>query len=333
MICALLSAKLLPKWAVSSAASSRWSTIIVELVLSMTFAQGRSSRLPALLLAGVLAFIALAVIDASGQGTALIHPVLRLEKPKYLLGESIRFWVGVESERSAVIPLGLRKPCSLIITKPDGSTELQTVLWPLDGNPGQGWLGGWGIKAEEVGPYSLELECSGQRTARIPMIVEADAISSEIRATFEFENSGPIKIGARIPVVFSVTNDSAFLIRFPQRGVMMEGVSVSVTRESPPYSADFFYPWQKLTQFPLSPDTYTWNVADKLPSITLEPGKRFDQRLSLEYAYQFEEPGNYRVTFSSVVSVLVGDEQGPFANFCPIRVLAEKSQTFSVLNE
>ena len=40
-----------------------------------------------------------------GQTTgAVVHPVLRLEKPKYLLGESIRFWVGVEVEPPGVIP-------------------------------------------------------------------------------------------------------------------------------------------------------------------------------------------------------------------------------------
>ena len=44
----------------------------------------------------------------------------------------------------------------------------------------------------------------------------------------------------------------------------------------------------------------------QLPSVTLEPGKRFEQRLALEDAYQFEEPGNYRITFSTESRVQSG---------------------------
>ncbi len=90
---------------------------------------------------------------------------------------------------------------------------------------------------------------------------------------------------------------------------MMEGVSLSVVRDKPAYRSDVFYPWEKLRHFPLSFDTYTWEAAAKLPSITLEPGKRFEQRLSLEDAYRFDQPGNYAVTFSTVVSILVGDKE------------------------
>jgi hypothetical protein len=111
---------------------------------------------------------------------------------------------------------------------------------------------------------------------------------------------------------------------------MMEGISIGVKRNWPAYRADFFYPWEKLSQFPVSPDTYTWEVAAEIPSITVEPGKRFEQRLALEDAYQFEEPGNYTITFSTTISVLVGDEQGPYADFCPIRIVAKNSQAFAV---
>jgi hypothetical protein len=271
-------------------------------------------------------------IGAYGQSTgAAIHPVLRLEKPKYLLGESIRFWVGVEAEPpSGIIPRELRKACSLEITRPDGSVEMQSIGWPLDGNPGWGWSGGWGFTAEGAGSYSLVFECGSKRTERLPLIVEKNQISNEVRAAFHFERSGPIQVGTPVPVVFSVTNDSPFPIRFPKRGVMMEGVSLSVSRDKPAYRSDFFYPWEKLSQFPLSPDTYTWDVAAKLPSITLGPGKRFQQRLSLEDAYHFEQAGNYEVTFSTAVSVLVGDQTGPFADLCPIRIIAEKRENFSV---
>lgn len=279
----------------------------------------------------VLLLAAFGAIDTSGQSTAqVIHPVLRLEKPKYLLGESIRFWVGAEPDGSGPIPDDLRKPCSLTVTKPDSHTEFQTIGWPKDGSPDWGWTGGWGIKAEAPGLYRLELECGGQRTEPVPLMVEEDEILHQLKATFEFEKSGPIEPGVRVPVVFSVVNDSAYPVRFPQRGVMMEGISISVKRDFPAYRSDFFYPWEKLRQVPISPDTYRWDSAAKIPSITLEPGKRFEQRLALEDAYQFEEPGDYIVTFSTAISVLVGDEQGPYANLCPIRVVAENSQAFAV---
>ena len=91
-----------------------------------------SSRLTVYSVLLLIAFTAIACEQSTAQ---VIHPVLRLEKPKYLLGESIRFWVGVETDGSAPIPHNLRKPCSLTVTKPDGGTEVQTIAWPIDGNP------------------------------------------------------------------------------------------------------------------------------------------------------------------------------------------------------
>jgi hypothetical protein len=67
----------------------------------------------------------------SQEVAAGVEPILRLEKPKYVLGEAIRFWVGAEPRNSAVIPQTLRKPCSLAITRPDGTTETQPVGWPI----------------------------------------------------------------------------------------------------------------------------------------------------------------------------------------------------------
>jgi hypothetical protein len=302
----------------------------------MVFPKVDGHRSTALANAGFLCLIAacFAAVHTWAQSAgSTIHPVLRLEKPKYLLGESIRFWVGVEVEPPGVIPPSLREPCLLEITRPDGSTELQSIAWPVDGNPAQGWSGGWGFAAEDAGPYSLILECSGQRTRRLPLNVEKNEISNEVRASFQFGKAGAIRVGTPIPVVFSVTNDSLYPIRFPQRGVMMEGVSISVVRDKPAYRSDLFYPWQKLSQFPLSPDTYAWDIATQLPSVTLGPGKRFEQKLSLEDAYKFDKEGNYEVTFSTVVSILVGDKDGPFADLCPIRLLGENTEEFSVVEK
>jgi hypothetical protein len=86
-------------------------------------------------------------------------------------------------------------------------------------------------------------------------------------------------------------------------------------------------------QFPLSPVTYAWDIATQLPSVTLGPGKRFEQKLSLEDAYKFDKAGNYEVTFSTAVSILVGDKDGPFTDLCPIRILGENTEEFSVVEK
>jgi hypothetical protein len=44
-----------------------------------------------------------------------VEPFLRLEKPKYLLGEAIRFWVGVNVKNSSATSREAMKPCTLSI--------------------------------------------------------------------------------------------------------------------------------------------------------------------------------------------------------------------------
>jgi hypothetical protein len=98
--------------------------------------------------------------SAREQGAGGIEPILRLEKPRYIAGEAIRFWLGVKPKNTPTIPEELRKPCSLGVTKPDGTRRVQSVGWPLDGMVEQGWSGGWGIGDEMVEPgvYVLVLE-------------------------------------------------------------------------------------------------------------------------------------------------------------------------------
>ncbi|PYT95301.1 MAG: hypothetical protein DMG36_02640, partial [Acidobacteria bacterium] len=104
-----------------------------------------------------------------------IEPVLRLEKPRYIAGEAIRFWVGVKPKNLSTIPQELqelRKPCSLSVTRPDGTQRVDSVGWPVDGIVGAEWSGGWGFGDEKVEPgvYVLVLECSGQKTAPLELI-------------------------------------------------------------------------------------------------------------------------------------------------------------------
>ena len=251
-----------------------------------------------------------------------IQPVLRLEKPRYVVGESIRFWVGVSPKNSSVIPEEFRKPCSLTITKPDGTTKTQSVGWPIDGIVGAGWYGGWGFGDDEVevGSYILLLNCAGEKTAPLDLRVERNDISDQIKAKFRFERSGVIKMGTPVPVTLTVQNDSENTMRFPQRGAMGEGVSLTVVRDEPSFHSAFFYPLEKLSDSRVMPDTYTWDVASEVPSVVLKPGEHFEQHFSLEDSYSFDQPGNYEVTFATALAVLVGEKNGPFADLCPIRL-------------
>jgi hypothetical protein len=268
----------------------------------------------------------------SQEVSVRVEPILRLEKPKYVLGEAIRFWVGVEPRNSAVIPQTLRKPCSLVITRPDGTTETQFVGWPSDGMIDRGWSGGWGFADErvEAGSYVLVLECAGEKTKPLTLSVEKNEILGQIKAEFHFERSGAITMGTPVPVTLTVQNNSAQMIQFPQRGAMGEGVSLKVLRDNPVFRFDFFYPWEKLSNSPFSANTYTWNVAAEIPSIVLRPGEHFEEQFLLADAYSFDRPGKYEVTFGTVLAVLVGDETGPFSELCPIRLPVVAKEQFAV---
>src|SRR5580700_10329367 len=58
---------------------------------------------------------------SSENRAADVEPVLRLEKPRYVLGEAIRLWVGVSPKNSTEIPETHMTSCALSITSPDGA--------------------------------------------------------------------------------------------------------------------------------------------------------------------------------------------------------------------
>jgi hypothetical protein len=267
----------------------------------------------------------------SENGAAGVEPVLRLEKPRYVEGETIQFWVGVMPKNSALIPDELRRePCSLTITKPDGARRVELVGWPKDGVLDHGWSGGWGFGEEKVGPgrYLLVLECAGEKTPPVELIVERSEILDQIKAEFRFECEGAVTKDTKVPVVLAVQNGSQAIIRFPQRGAMMEGVSLRIVRKEPAFQSALFFPWEKLSQSSILPDTYTWDVASEIPSVVLQPGEHFEQRFLLEDAYLFDQAGDYEIRFDTVLSVLVGEKNGKLADLGPIRLPVTASAKF-----
>jgi hypothetical protein len=268
---------------------------------------------------------------ASQNGRGGIEPILRLEKPRYIAGEAIRFWVGVKPKNTPTIPQELRKPCSLGVTKPDGTRRVQSVGWPLDGMVDQGWSGGWGLGDEKVEPgvYVLVLECAGEKTAPLQLIVEQSEILTQVKAQFRFERDGAITKSTHVPITLTVDNGSQATIRFPQRGAMMEGISLEIVRKDPVFHSALFFPWEKLSHSNSMPDTYGWDFPE-IPSVTLKPGEHFEQNFLLEDAFSFDQAGDYHVTFTTVFSMLVGEKDGPFADVSPIKILATGSAIFVV---
>lgn len=267
----------------------------------------------------------------SQDGRQEIEPVLRLEKHRYVVGETIRFWVGVMPKNSPTIAQELRKPCSLSVTRPDGTRRVDSIGWPVDGPPDKGWSGGWGLGDEKVEPgvYVLILECAAEKTAPLELIVEQSDIVAQVKTQFRFEREGPITKSTQVPIVLTVDNRSQATIRFPQRGAMMEGVSLNIVRKEPAFHSALFFPWEKLSQSNTMPDKYSWDFSE-IPSVTLKPGQHFEQHFLLGDAFLFDKPGDYQVTFATVFSVLVGEKDGPFADACPIRIPATGSANFVV---
>ena len=266
-------------------------------------------------------------------------PILRLEKPKYVLGESIRFWIGVKCLNDDVlIPEEYWDTCFLGVTRPDGTVKTESVGWPIDGQLYRGWSGGWGFGKEKVqiGKYTLVFEFANKKTEPVELIVEELDVIKKIKATFDFRRSGDISKDTHVPVILTVQNNSKNQIHFPRRGVSDAYISIRVEREKPARMADFFYPLDKLRDSlkkdvsKTSFDIYNWNVAAKVPPIILKPGEHFEQELSLEDAYKFWGPGQYNVTFSTTLALLIGEKNGKFAAFCPIRFPVAGTEHFNI---
>jgi len=92
----------------------------------------------------------LSPISVGRQQTPNAIPIIRLDKTRFALGESVFFWVGVEQTSRAPIPKQYQKTCRLTITRPDGAQRTEEVGWPIDGPADSGWLGGSGLGTDKI---------------------------------------------------------------------------------------------------------------------------------------------------------------------------------------
>jgi hypothetical protein len=259
-------------------------------------------------------------------------PVIRLDKSRFALGESVFFWVGVEATSRDPIPKEYQNTCRLIITRPDGTSKMEPNSWPADGMVDRGWLGGASIGSSEtqLGRYTLVFEFAGQRTEPVSLLVEDLPILKQIEAEFVFSHS---RDGLAAPdgnVILTVRNNSDQILRFPQPGGDNSMVSVSLSKSDRSYRNDFFYPSESLPGLGktsgISFDTFTWDVASQTPSITIRPGETYRQEMPLRAALaeaakgSSVRPGRYDVAFSTTLQILIGEKDGKWSEISPVRI-------------
>lgn len=277
-------------------------------------------------------------------------PVIRLDKTRFALGESIFFWTGVEQTSRAPIPRQYQRTCQLIITRPDSTQKTEDVGWPVDGPADSGWLGGSGLGEDKLQPgrYTLVFEFAGQKTAPAFLFVEDVPLLKQIKTSFVFGRSGhpaqPLKLHlpTRETVTLLVHNGSEQLLRFPHPGMSNQFVSVSITKVDGSYANEFFYPDDKLSaqnesdEGSISFDHFTWDIAQKVPTITLQPGETYRQELSLQAAFDEvnkslpSASGEYKVELSTTLQILIGERNGMWAELSPIRIPVGSTAIYKV---
>ena len=257
-------------------------------------------------------------------------PIVRLDKSRFASGENVFFWVGVEAVNHGSIPKEYWNTCRLTITRPDGVTEAHAVSWPIDGMLDKGWVGGSGLfEKPQPGTYHLQFEFAGQKTEPVSLVVEDLPILKEIQASFVF---GPARADGNVPVSFVVKNESSEIIRFSHRDGVNGLVWVSLVKKDKSYRSDGFYPASGLLdqdepKLPTQGYTnFTWDMAEKVPTIVLDPGTAYRQQLSLNAAFNEANhnlpltPGQYQVMFGTNLQVLIGEADGTLAAFSPVHI-------------
>lgn len=269
-------------------------------------------------------------------------PIVRLDKTRFLLGEDIFFWVGVQQISDAPIPRKYQHTCRQIITLPDGTQKTEPVSWPIDGPPDSGWLGGAHLSKEivQLGRYTIVFEFAGQKTAPVFLFVEDAPILKQIKIEFVFTRDHAVP-GGHLPTTEKATlivkNNSNQTLRFPRLGGNGPLLSVSIERIDGSYASEFFYPDNKLQGKnesrigSISFDSFTWEIARKVPTITVRAGETYRQELSLQAAFEEGQkgspfnPGEYRVTLSTELPILIGEKNGVWAELSPVRLPASGS--------
>lgn len=253
-------------------------------------------------------------------------PIIRLDKSRFILGESVFFWVGVEAISRDPIPKEYQNTCGLIITRPDGTSKTEPVGWPADGPEDSGWFGGWGLGANgtQFGGYTLVFEFAGQRTAPVSLFIEDLPIIKQIEAELVFSRSSDGLADPDGNVTLILHNNSDQRLRFPQPDAYNSMVCVSLSKSDHSYRNDFFYPAESLPGGGKAPPifSYTWDVASRTPSVKIKPGETYRLEMPLRVALKVlpVNPGRYEIKFSTILQILIGEKDGGWSEISPIRI-------------
>jgi hypothetical protein len=275
----------------------------------------------------ILPLIALGLALAFSAACAdELTPVLRLEKEEYVLGESVRFFVGVHGKMP--VPKALQKPGVLKVTIPSGMTYTETIGWPCDGMVDATWEGGWGFGERKVeeGTYTLIFEMNGIATSPVKLVVKKFPLLEKIVSSFQFSGSGEVEQGSDREVTFRVTNNSAETIIFNALDGPESPVRVSWRDLEKQVDGSAIYDPKKIA---IPKPTDIQEIARRATNrIELHPGKEYIQKLSLKDANVLAYAQTISVTFETTLQIRVGEKDGPYAKMCPIRLAISGSKKF-----
>ncbi len=299
----------------------------------------------------VLVLICLVPVSYLGkQPIPDAFPMIRLDKTRFTLGEAVFFWIGVKQTSRAPIPKQYQKTCRLTITRPDGTQKTEAISWPMDGPEDSGWLGGSSLGEDkaQLGRYTLVFEFAGQKTPPTFLFVEDVPILKQIETSFSFSHSKHDlvlqagRVATPETVTLIVHNGSEQTLRFQHPGEVGSSVSVSIIRVDGSYSNWFFYPNEKLLghsqpgEGSIFYDEFNWDTVEKVPAITLRRGETYRQELLLQEAFDEAKnglpltSGEYKVAFSTDLQILIGERNGQWAKFSPMRISVSSNSTFNI---
>jgi hypothetical protein len=264
--------------------------------------------------------------------------MIRLEKARFASFEQVFFWVGVEAPNGYVIAPALRSTCRLIVTRPDGTQQVDSIGWPIDGPGDAGWRGGHRLgPGLSLGHYTVAVEFAGQTTPPASFTVEDVPVLKDIDARFVLPSL--LVLGSNDSVVtLVVRNGSDQTIRFPHRGAggsLFDDVSVGLDKTTGArWGSHFFVPVRVLLdaagldrRLTTSWDRFGWDLTARIPTVTVPPGETFRLGLPLSAVVAGRPdagaslpPGDYTVTFSTTLELLIGEPDGAWATLSPIRI-------------
>lgn len=209
------------------------------------------------------------------------RPIVELDKPVYLSGERIRFWIGVSSRDP--IPREKQKGGQVHIVRPDGVEDVHATSWPADGMIDRGWKGGHGLGDSPVltGRYRFWFVWDDKKSSEMEFTVKNWDLEDKLVTRWTFEGDDFHDAVATL----SVENHTDRLLRFPRLGNMDCGVWLSyVQTGTTPAQANLIYPDSQLREpggdYSLAEEP-AWKFLDMTPRIAVPPNDRFTQTLPL----------------------------------------------------